>query len=342
VNVLVRLDHAARRDYRTVGFLNALVRSSWNDIMVEPLVYLNGQMLPASQAHLAIYDTGVVMGATVTEQTRTFRKKLFRLDDHLDRLYSSLRMARIDIALSKDQLSAISHELVEHNGRLLEEWDDLGLIHFVTAGEHAAYAGMAGRPSTTTPTVCAHTFPLPFQLWATKTQHGIHLITPSIRQVPPQCQDPHMKCRSRMHYFLAEREVQSAAPDATALLLDLEGHVTETNAANFLIVDKGRIISPALAKILPGISRATVIELAAVLGIPFIEKNIHPGDIAKADEAFLSSTGFCLLPVTKINHVPIGDGKPGPVFRQLIAAWGRRVGVDITEQIVDGARRRLI
>jgi branched-subunit amino acid aminotransferase/4-amino-4-deoxychorismate lyase len=310
--------------------------------MVEPLVYLNGQMLPASQAHLAIYDTGVVMGATVTEQTRTFRKKLFRLEDHLDRLYQSLRIARMDIGLTKHQLSAISQDLVEHNGRILEEWDDLGLVHFVTGGEYAPYAGVAGRSTSTNPTVCAHTFPLPFHLWAGKAENGTHLITPSVRQVPPQCQDPHMKCRSRMHYFLAEKEVRSADPDASALLLDLDGNVTETSAANFLMVEKGGIVSPPLAKILPGISRATVIELAGELGMRYLEREIQPHSIADADEAFLSSTGFCLAPVTKINHAPISDGKPGLVFRRLIEAWSHRAGVDIIAQIVDGARRRLI
>jgi branched-chain amino acid aminotransferase len=309
--------------------------------VIEPLVYLNGRMVPASQAHLAIFDMGVVMGATVTEQTRTFRKKLFRLEDHLDRLFHSLHIARIDINLTREELMEISEELVAQNGPLLQEWDDLGLIHFVTAGELATYAGMAGRSARLTPTVCAHTFSLPFQLWAKKMQYGTHLITPSIHQVPPQCYDPQLKCRSRMHYYLAEKEVQSADPEASALLLDLDGNVTETSAANFLMVEKGGIISPALAKILPGISRATVIELAAVLGIPFVEKDIHPGLIAEADEAFLSSTGFCLLPVTKINHVPIGDGKPGPVFGRLLQAWSQRIGVDIADQITYGAERRI-
>src|SRR5579875_749697 len=101
--------------------------------MREPLVFLNDRMVPASQAHLAIYDAGVVLGATVAEQTRTFRKRLWRLDDHLDRLFRSLRYIRIDIGLSKEQLARISQELIEHNGRLLEEDDELGLIHFVTA-----------------------------------------------------------------------------------------------------------------------------------------------------------------------------------------------------------------
>ena len=114
--------------------------------MAEPLVYLNGRTVPAADAHLAIYDAGVVLGATVTEQTRTFRKRLWRLADHLDRLFRSLKYTRMDIGLSKEQLAAVSEELVAHNGQSLDDGDELGLIHFVTAGEYPTYAGDAGRP----------------------------------------------------------------------------------------------------------------------------------------------------------------------------------------------------
>src|SRR5262245_53077845 len=151
----------------------------------EPLVYLNGNLVPASQAHLAIYDAGVVLGATVTEMTRTFQKRLFRLDDHLDRLFRSLKYTRMNIGMSKSELKSISQELVANNARLLVEGDELGLIHFVTAGEYPTYAGMAGRAARTTPTVCAHTFPLPYELWSQKMQTGSHLVTPAIRHVPP-------------------------------------------------------------------------------------------------------------------------------------------------------------
>src|SRR5262245_55758117 len=109
----------------------------------EPLVYLNGQMVPASRAHLAIYDAGVVLGATVTEMTRTFRQRLFKLDDHLDRLLRSLRYTRMETGLTKADFVKISHELVANNASLLDKDGELGLIHFVTAGEYPTYAGMA-------------------------------------------------------------------------------------------------------------------------------------------------------------------------------------------------------
>ncbi len=320
--------------------------------MTEPLVYLNGRMVPASAAHLAqesqadvdlhlaIYDAGIVLGATVTEMTRTFHGKLFRLEDHLDRLFGSLRYVRIDVGLTKEQLASISRELVAHNAKLLNDGDELGLIHFVTPGEYRTYAGSAGAPPRMTPTVCIHTFPLPFELWWAKVQAGAHVVTPSIRHVPPQCYDPKMKYRSRMHYYLADKEAQLADPDAVALLLDLDGNVTETSGANFLMVERGTIVSPTLRNTLPGISRATVIELAAQLGIPFVERDIQVFSVMNADEAFLASTPYCLMPVTRINGAPIGDGRPGPILQRLLAAWSQRVGLDIVAQIIAGAQRR--
>src|SRR5436309_7171844 len=297
-------------------------------------------MVPASQAHLAIFDAGIVLGATVTEMTRTFHQRPWRLDQHLDRLFRSLRYTRMDIGLSKEQLADVSRELVAHNARLLGDGEELGLIHFVTAGEFPTYAGMAGRAARTTPTVCSHTFPMPFELWVKKMQTGAHLVTPSIRHVPPQCYDPKMKYRSRMHYYLADQEARLVDPEASALLLDLAGNVTETSGANFLIVERGTIVSPTTTNTLPGISRAMVIEQAGKPGNPLVERDIQVFNVINADEAFLASTPYCLMPVTKINGVPIADGKPGPVFRRLITTWSDLVELDIEKQIVDGAKKR--
>lgn len=308
--------------------------------MSEPLVYLNGKLVPASQAHLAIFDAGIVLGATVTEMTRTFRQEPYRLDDHLDRLFRSLKYTRMDVSITKAELASVSRELIAHNAKLIDQEDELGLIHFVTAGEFPVYAGSAGRAARLTPTVCAHTFPMPFELWVNKLDTGSHLVTPSIRHVPPQCYDPKMKYRSRMHYYLADKEAQLVDPDASALLLDLDGNVTETGGANFLIVERGTIVSPTLTNTLPGISRATVIELAKKLGIPFVEKDIQVHSVMNADEAFTATTPYCILPVTKINGVPIGDGKPGPIWRKLLAAWSDLVGVDIEAQMRSVAKRR--
>jgi branched-subunit amino acid aminotransferase/4-amino-4-deoxychorismate lyase len=308
--------------------------------MSEPLVYLNGRTLPASQAHLAIYDAGIVLGATVTEMTRTFRHQPFRLDDHLRRLFRSLRYVQIDIGLTSGELAAISHDLLAHNARLLGEGDELGLIHFVTPGEYRTYAGSAGGAPRQSPTVCVHTFPLPWELWADKLQHGAHVVTPSIRHVPPQCYDPKIKYRSRLHYFLADKEARNVDPAAVALLLDLDGNVTETSGSNFLIVEQGALVAPTLRNTLPGVSRRTVIELAGKLGVPCVERDFQVYDVMNADEAWLTSTPYCMLPAVRINGAAIGEGRPGPVFRQFLSAWGELVGVDIEQQILAGALRR--
>lgn len=308
--------------------------------MDQPIVYLNGQMVPASEAALPIYDAGVVLGATVTEMTRTFAGELFRLEEHLERLMRSLRYVRFEIGLCKDELRALSHEVVEHNLRLVDDGEELGLIHFVTAGSYPTYAGMAGRAGPSEPTVCAHTFPLPFELWADKFERGLHVVTPSIRHVPPQCYDPKMKYRSRMHYYLADKEAQLVDPEAVALLLDLDGNVTETGGANFLIVRDGCIVSPPLRNILPGVSRQVVFELAGRLEIPTAERDFQVHDVVNSEEAFTTSTPYCLMPVTRANGIVIGSGRPGTVFARVIEAWSQEVGLDVVEQIRRGARRR--
>ncbi len=305
--------------------------------MTEPLVYLNGHMTPASEAHLAIYDTGIVLGATVTDQARTFRRRLFRLDDHLDRLMRGLRTFGFDIGLTKENLAAISQQLIDHNAALLPPDAELGLIQFVTAGEYGPYAGMSGRTARTTPTVCIHTFQLPLANWADRLRYGAHLVTPQVRHVPPECYDPSVKYRSRLHYYRADQEARRIDPAAAALLLDLRSNVTETSTANFLIGERGKIVSPTLANILPGISRQTVIELAERLGIEFVECDFDTARAIQAEEALLASTPFCLLPVTRINGGTIGDGRPGPIFERLLAAWSELVGVDIRQQILEAA-----
>lgn len=308
--------------------------------MPEALVYLNGQFVPASQAHIAIFDAGIVLGATVTEMTRTFRHQPYRLEEHAARLFRSLKYVRMDTGLTPADLVRISRELIAHNTQLIHPDDELGLVHFVTAGEFAAYAGSAGRSARMKPTVCAHTFPMPFEFWSKKMAEGAHVVTPSIRHVPPQCYDPKMKYRSRMHYYLADKETQLVDPDGVSLLLDLQGNVTETSGANFLIVDRGTIVSPTTVNILPGVSRGVVIELAQKLGIPYAERDLQVHSVMNADEAFLASTPFCLCPATRINGVAIGDGQIGPVYRRLLAAWSEEVGLSIDHQVFDCARRR--
>jgi len=299
----------------------------------EQLVYLRGEKLPASQAHIAIYDAAVVLGATVTDLARTFGQRLFRLEEHVARFYRSCRYARIEPRISADETMEICEDLVAHNAGLLTAERELAVVLFISPGEFAVYAGAAGMAGDQAPTFCIHTFPLPFELWARYFTEGVHVVTPSIRHVPPQCVDPKIKCRSRMHWWLADQEAHQVDPRAVTLCLDLEGNVTETSGSNFLIVRGEEVISPSPRNILRGVSMEMVAELCPELGLRFVERDFQVYDVVNADEAMLATTPYCLAPVTKINGLPVGEGKPGKAFARLIEAWSEKVGVDIVGQV---------
>lgn len=302
--------------------------------MTEPIVYLNTGFVPASQAKLNIYDLGIVLGATLTEMTRTFRHQPFRADDHVARLYRSLKYSGIAVPLTQEEMLARTCELVEANCKLLPPGVDLGIVHFVTPGENAIYAGSAASAGPMTPTICIHSFPLPLGAWRHLFTDGAHVVTPSIRHIPPQCIEPKMKNRSRLHWFLAEKQAQAVDPRAITLLLDLDGNVTECSGSNFVIIKGRTIISPTTRNILWGVSLQTVKELAPGIGLDFVEKDFQPYDVVNADEAWLTTTPYCIAPCVKINGIPIGDGKPGPWFKKMIAAWSTCVGLDIEAQIM--------
>lgn len=301
--------------------------------MSEPVVFLNGIFVPASKASLPIYDAGIVLGATVTEMTRTFKQKPYRLEDHMSRLYRSMKYVRFETDISQKEMTNYTLELIGKNSKLIGPKDELGIIHFVTAGIFHIYAGSAGGAEKMTPTVCIHSFKMPFSIFAPAFNSGVHVVTPSNRHVPPQCIDPKMKYRSRLHYWLAEKEAQLVDPKAATLLLDLDGNITETSGANILIVRDGIIKSPTTRNILPGISRQTVIEMAQELKIKFVEQDLQVHDVCNADEAFLTTTPVCIEPVVKINGMQIGSGKMGPICKKLLDLWSKKVGIDIVAQI---------
>ncbi len=326
--------------------------------MKEPIAYLNGQFVPAVSAAISVADAGFVLGATVAEQVRTFNGKLFRLDVHLARLERGLARVGVEPGIDRQRLGEIAAELAAHNHRLLAKEDDLGLSIFVTPGPYSSYAGPAAGPRKGTvplqmpisdatntfdrgtvpffgpePTVCLHTYPLPFGAWAQKYRVGQSLRISSIKQVPNACWPAEIKCRSRMHYYLADGEANRREPGARAVLLDREGHVTECSTANILIyrVSEGLVSAPH-GTVLPGISQAEVLRLAAELGVPTRERHVTPAELAAADEVLLTSTPWCLLAATRLEGRPVGDGVPGPVFRRLLAAWNEAAMLDIVAQ----------
>jgi branched-subunit amino acid aminotransferase/4-amino-4-deoxychorismate lyase len=306
--------------------------------MAEPLVYLNGAFVPQPQAGLPLNDAGVVWGATVTDLCRTFRHHLFRLADHLRRFRSSCQKARVPLVIADSELAAVAHRLVENNARLIPAEHDLALVMFATPGPIGYYLGGLGDVGEGQPTLCLHTFPLPFSRYARLFSEGAYLVTPAIRHVPPECVPPTIKQRSRLHWWLAEQEAHAVSPHAAALLLDAQGHVTETAAANFLVVRDGQVLTPRRGTVLPGISLQIIEELCHELGIEFSEAELSLETCAAASEAMLTSTSFCLAPVARLNHFSYSC--PGPVFERLLAAWSAKVALDIRLQVLAGSDLR--
>jgi branched-chain amino acid aminotransferase len=305
--------------------------------MNEPIAFRNGSWIPAGQATISPTDAGFVLGATLSEQLRTFGGELFHLEDHLCRLRQSLRVVGIDPGLDDGELAAAAVEIVAHNHRLLNPGDDLGLSILATPGTYASYS--AGE--TAGPLLLMHTYPLPFHLWAAKYETGQACVIPEVRQVPPECWPRSLKCRSRMHYYLADRRAAEIEPGARAILLDRDGFLTEASTANVVLHVPGEgLVSPPRERILPGISLAVLRGLAARLGIAATERDVTPEDARGADEILLTSTPSCVLPVTRFSGRPVGLGTPGDVFQALLAAWSELAGVDIAGQARRLAGRR--
>jgi branched-chain amino acid aminotransferase len=300
--------------------------------MSEPLAYFDGHFIPQRDARLPLSDAGFVMGATVTDLCRTVRHALYRFPDHLARFRRSCRGARVPLLIGDEQVERLARQLAEQNVRGLPPEQDLALVLLATPGPIPYYAGSSGSLGETRPTFAMHTFPLPYPRYRRFFEEGVKLVTPSTRHVPAGCIDPRIKHRSRLHWWLAEQEVHLGNPHATALLLDRDGHVTETAAANFLLVRGGVVVTPPRHSVLEGVSLRVVEELCAGLGVRFEERPLTVHDCFTADEAMICSTTFCLAGVSRINEAMLHW--PGPLFQRLLGEWGRQLGLDIRAQIV--------
>ncbi len=296
------------------------------------MAYLKGKFVPSSQCVLPVWDLGIVLGASVTDFLRTFHQRPYRIEDHVHRFYRSCKYARIKPPVGIEETIAISEKLIAENTRIAPG-EELGLVYYITAGENAVYAGAAGLPESLMPSYVQHTFPLRFCLWRDLFLQGAHCITPASRHWPPQCLSSKIKNRNRLHMWIGEQEIRQSDPKAMALYLDLNGNITETGGSNFVIYRDGQVVSPRRNNILWGISLTVLTEILAEMGIPFVEEDIQTYDVINADEAWIPSTPWCLGPVVRINGEPIGDGKPGPMWRR-VNRWSEIVGKDVYHEIV--------
>ena len=293
---------------------------------MEYQIWINGEYVARDEARIPITDRGFRLGDVVFDTSRTFDGAVFKLRDHLDRLYRSLKYVRIEPDMSIDEMERLTLEVVERNEPLRRELnDDYMITQIVTGGD--------GRRGDSEPSVSIWIDPLGAPRWAPAYDGGAHAVIPKTRAYPSESLDPKVKHYSRLNFVLAEMEATDVDPDALPVLLDMDGKVSEGTGANFFVVTGGTLRTPRDNSTLQGVSRMTVMEIADTLGIPAVEDDLQPYDLYTADEAFFCSTPYCILPVGRIDNRQIGDRAPGPVTDQLLAAWSERAGLDIVDQL---------
>lgn len=299
--------------------------------MSKPIAYLNGDWVESSRLAIPIDDLGFLLGTTIVERFRTFRGALFRPERHLKRLRHSLHIAGWDSDKLTSIVENLLDEFIQRNSGFFQPGDDWTVVSFITPGK---------MPDASKPTICIHGGPLPFANWAEDYHRGIACEIVRTRLLPQNCLPSEIKCRSRMHYYLADREAYEACPGARAILLDQQGFVGEASTANVVayFADRG-LVTPRLSQVLPGVSQEMLFELADRLNLPHEEADIPPQQLAQADELLLTSTSVCVLPVVQLNRRPVGAGRPGEVYQQLLDAWSQEVGVAIADQARQFARR---
>ena len=291
----------------------------------ERVAYVNGHIVPESEAVVSIRDRGFLSGDAVFDTTRTFGGRIFRLDEHLDRFFNSLKYMRIDPGLTKDDFARLTMEVLRANVPLLDDDDDYWVSQRVSRGVRV--------DGEDRPTVVIECVPLPFKARARYYRDGLPVVVPSVRRTPPESQSPRAKVHNYVNLVQAELEVRSQNPDAWPILLDTNGNLAEGPGSNIFIVKDGAVVTPKEQFVLAGISRRVTIELAQELGIEVHETDIDLFDAYTSDEAFVTSTSFCICPVSSFNGSTVADGAvPGPVTDRLTKAYSGLAGLDITAQ----------
>jgi branched-chain amino acid aminotransferase len=271
-------------------------------------VYVNGSFVPGPDASISVFDRGFLYGDAVFEGIREYGGRVFKLDEHIDRLFESALVINLRMPLSKDALKGAVVETLRRN-----ELRDAHIRTIVTRGR----GEMGVDPGVSlTPTVIIFAHPWAPFLGAS----GIRMKTVAVRRVPPQSLDSRVKSVNYLNSVMAKIEARAAGADE-ALILDLNGYVTEGPGENFLIVKGGAVISPTTINILDGVTRRTALALATEAGFATLERNLTLGDVYTADEAFVTGTGCEIVPVVEVDGRPIGSGKPGPITLRLMTAF---------------------
>jgi branched-chain amino acid aminotransferase len=297
------------------------------------VVYLNGEYVPESRATVSISDRGFIYGDAVFDTARTFGGKIYRLQEHVDRLFRSLRYVQIDPGLTPAEFCAISEQVVERNLHLLGEDDDCWVFLRVTRGPNYPDGPGDKGGGDVGATVIVTCVPLPLAKRAPLFRDGIDVVVPSTRRTPPESLNPAAKTHNYLNLIVAGLETQKTSPDAWPLLLDTRGFLTEGSGSNIFLVHDGKVRTPKAQYVLAGVSRAVTMDLCRAEGIEISEDDLAPYDAATADEAFITSTSLCLCPMRSFNGSTIGEGVvPGPVTAKLMDAYKAEVGADYVAQ----------
>ncbi|MDE4541562.1 MULTISPECIES: branched-chain-amino-acid transaminase [unclassified Thermoanaerobacterium] len=274
-----------------------------------PVVFLNGDFVDSEKAAVSVFDHGFLYGDGVFEGIRAYDGVVFKLDDHLKRLYNMAKALLLDVPYSKEEMADKVLETVRRNN--LKD----AYIRLVVSRGKGDLGLDPYKCSKPTVVIIADKITLyPDEMY----QNGLKIITSTFRRNSIQTLDPQIKSLNYLNNILAKIEaVKAGYPEA--LLLNLEGYVAECTGDNVFIVSDGILYTPpSAAGALGGITRATVIDIANKLGIPVVEKYFSLFNVYTADECFLTGTAAEAIPVTEVDKRVIGDGKPGEITKKII------------------------
>ncbi|HUK08954.1 MAG TPA: aminotransferase class IV [Stellaceae bacterium] len=294
------------------------------------IAFFNGKYVPEREVVIPFRDRSFTRGDGAFDMTRSFNGRIFKIKEHIDRFYRSLKYVAIDPGMNPKEMIEVSEEVLARNRHLLGKDEDYWIAQRVSRGVEAV--GDEGWDHVDA-NVIVDCVPLPFKKRAKLYRDGMHVVVPPTRRVAPSMLSPRAKMHQYMNLVIADMEAKVGDPDAVAVLLDENGNLAEGAGANIFVVRDGEIWTPHSRYVLPGISRATAIELAAKLGIPAQEKDLDVFDAVTADEIFITSTSYCICPVARFNGRTIGDGKvPGPITARLTKAYVELVDCDFVRQ----------
>ena len=319
-----------------------------NTNLKERVTYHSGDWVPESRASIHIYDSQFMFGDGVFEMARTFNHKFFLLEEHIDRLFRSMKFLQIPITKSKQEVIDLCLEVFERNK---DHWhqNELGqpeecrIMINVSRGPLAIYREVfelnKGQDWDKT-TWIINAWPLSKTARALGHFYntGVNAVIPPQRQIPARLLENKVKNRSRMHYQMANLQTKPFGKDAMPLLLDEDGFITESTGANFIMVKNGRLIVPELRNMLRGSSMIYITEvLAPQLNLEVEYRNFEPYDVMDCDEAMFTGTYINLLPCNRLNGEYFDDSlidDPfGPVTKRICEGWSKNIGIDFISQI---------